>query len=195
MAASPLTIAILAILVLSCVCDAVDVVISDINTTWYEASVDKNCKLAGMDRQGTFNMSEIDVSGGVPQVVWIGAHVQWTEWINITGCFNDTEPDEGFDMTNSSDPVEFCLHKCVSTEFALTSTHCYCVNAKGYPSRGIPCTGDVCGGGNNRLCGNNSQSTRGQIDKLCKCHYVTIPRRLYDDIKTEYKRYIRTERL
>ncbi|XP_069130924.1 uncharacterized protein [Argopecten irradians] len=157
-------------------CSGMEVTISDTNVTWEQATTYPGCKLAGMDREGLVNIDDIHLlNKTVSTDAWIGAHLNLTQWINITGCFeqNNNSMSKYFshDIFHESNPVESCFEKCLSNEFALTRTGCYCLNDTTY-DRGSPCLGHVCGQHNSSLCGNNT----------CLCRYQTVNPHPLNDI-------------
>ncbi|XP_033743500.1 uncharacterized protein LOC117329595 [Pecten maximus] len=153
---------------LVCSCDGMDVIISGSHVTWEHAKTMSGCKLAGLDRNGVLNINDITVLNQTgPAGAWIGAHVNPSQWIKITGCFkkkrNVFSKHFRLNISNELNPVETCFGKCLSDVFALTKSGCYCLNNT-TDDTSVPCPGHLCGKQNNSLCGSDT----------CLCRYKQV---------------------
>ncbi|OWF43986.1 hypothetical protein KP79_PYT01788 [Mizuhopecten yessoensis] len=162
---------VISVLGLVCRCEYINVTVSHTNATWENTKLVSGCKLVGLDRNRKLNPADIRVLNHTgPLDAWIGAQVQLSPWINITGCFlhdnSSVSRTEVYsvDISNVRSPVETCFDQCSSEEFAITATRCYCLHDV-TSIRGKPCLGHTCGSRNNSLCGHNNQ---------CMCRYKQL---------------------
>jgi len=156
-------------------------------SSWYEASV--QCRLIGIDLNTRMDLETVlstfnGVTSNAEFPSWIGAHVQYSTWLNFKSCKYGTNSSAGFPIHSDKEPVISCLERCSDT-FYLSNGICFCHNEVTVNLITWLCKPTKCSNNDEDLCGTNHTHRLEGQEHLCLCEYriLSEPLTIVDNSK------------
>lgn len=148
-----------------------DVTVSASEKTWFEGMSDPKCQLLDNSNLDELRVRVTNDKARVTRrrEYWIGAHVQYTRWMRLSGCYRT--PSGTLASTATHINVNECSKVCNGSTFGLSTSRCACLGELESSRRGrrnMNCRAGQCPGHPGELCGSSSP------DCLCIYEYLTL---------------------
>lgn len=148
--------------------------VSSAGVSWNDGIRNPECHLLGREFINTTSLEDIRVRGvsSGKDVYWIGAHIQYTKWIRLFGCYNIQILD--ITSSHSSQGVVDCYQRCQGTSFVLSTERCMCLDTYRIDTND-DCRATPCPGHSDEFCGTDEIVFDPRRFCLCVYDIIDLP--------------------